>query len=76
MLQLAETGYLRLHDVIGNRRKGIPALFPVSASTWWKGVRSGKFPKPVKLGPRTPPGCQRTALYSLGLLSALSTGGD
>ncbi|MBZ9725309.1 AlpA family phage regulatory protein [Mesorhizobium sp. CO1-1-11] len=26
---------------------------PVSKSTWWEGVRSGRFPKPVKLGPRT-----------------------
>ncbi|MEI9417465.1 helix-turn-helix transcriptional regulator [Mesorhizobium sp. Cs1321R2N1] len=26
---------------------------PVSRSTWWAGVRSGRFPKPVKLGPRT-----------------------
>jgi prophage regulatory protein len=25
---------------------------PVSRSTWWAGVRSGRFPKPIKLGPR------------------------
>ncbi|MBR0704560.1 AlpA family phage regulatory protein [Bradyrhizobium diazoefficiens] len=25
---------------------------PVSKSTWWAGVKSGRFPKPVKLGPR------------------------
>ena len=25
---------------------------PVSKSTWWEGVRTGKFPKPVKLGSR------------------------
>ena len=25
---------------------------PVGKSTWWEGVRSGRFPKPVKLGPR------------------------
>jgi prophage regulatory protein len=25
---------------------------PVSKSTWWAGVKSGKFPQPVKLGPR------------------------
>jgi prophage regulatory protein len=25
---------------------------PVSKSTWWAGVRSGRYPKPVKLGPR------------------------
>ena len=26
---------------------------PVSKSTWWAGVKSGRYPKPVKLGPRT-----------------------
>ncbi|MBO9401825.1 AlpA family phage regulatory protein [Shimia sp. R9_3] len=26
---------------------------PVCRSTWWAGVRSGRFPKPVHLGPRT-----------------------
>jgi prophage regulatory protein len=26
---------------------------PVSASTWWQGVKDGRFPKPTKLGPRT-----------------------
>lgn len=26
---------------------------PVSRSAWWAGVRSGRYPKPVKLGPRT-----------------------
>lgn len=23
---------------------------PVSKTTWWKGVRDGRFPKPIKLG--------------------------
>lgn len=26
---------------------------PVSKSTWWKGIRDGKFPQPVKLSTRT-----------------------
>lgn len=26
---------------------------PVSRSTWWAGVKSGRFPPPMKLGPRT-----------------------
>jgi hypothetical protein len=26
--------------------------FPVRKSCWWEGVKSGRFPKPVKLGPR------------------------
>jgi hypothetical protein len=25
---------------------------PVSRSTWWAGVKSGRFPAPVKLGPK------------------------
>jgi prophage regulatory protein len=28
-------------------------LVPVGRSTWWAGVRDGRFPQPVKLGPRT-----------------------
>lgn len=26
---------------------------PVSASTWWEGVKDGRFPKPIKLGKGT-----------------------
>ena len=26
---------------------------PVSRSAWWNGVRSGRYPAPVKLGPGT-----------------------
>jgi len=25
---------------------------PVSASTWWAGVKNGRYPKPIKLGSR------------------------
>jgi predicted DNA-binding transcriptional regulator AlpA len=52
---LPETGYLRLSQIVGSNKAEppVPAIFPVSASTWWSGVRSGRFPKPVKLGPRT-----------------------
>lgn len=39
-----ETGYLRLPQVL--------AVFPVSRSTWWSGVRSGRFPQAVKLSER------------------------
>lgn len=26
---------------------------PVSRSSWWDGVKKGRYPKPIKLGPRT-----------------------
>ena len=54
MHQLPETGYLRLPQIIGNpkAKPPIPAVIPVSKSTWWAGVKSGRFPQPVKLGAR------------------------
>ena len=54
MNQLSETGFLRLSQIIGNKKAKPPiySLIPVSKSTWWAGVKSGRFPKPVKLGPR------------------------
>ena len=39
------TGFLRLPQVL--------AIFPIGKTTWWEGCRTGRFPKPVKLGPRT-----------------------
>jgi predicted DNA-binding transcriptional regulator AlpA len=33
-------------------RPAIPALIPASKSTWWAGIKSGRFPKPVKIGER------------------------
>jgi predicted DNA-binding transcriptional regulator AlpA len=50
---LPEIGYLRLPQIIGDRKRNIPALIPVSRATWWAGVASGRFPAGVLLGPRT-----------------------
>ena len=34
-------------------RSAIPALIPVKKSTWWAGVRTGRYPQPIRtLGPR------------------------
>lgn len=55
MHQLPETGFLRLPQIIGDNRAQppVPAVVPVCKSTWWAGVKSGRFPSPIKLGPRT-----------------------
>lgn len=42
---LPDTGFLRLPQVLH--------FFPVGKSTWWDGVKNGRFPKSVKLGPNT-----------------------
>ena len=41
---LPETGFLRLNQVL--------AIFPVGKSTWWAGIKNGKYPKGVKIGAR------------------------
>lgn len=38
---LPETGFVRLPTIL--------KIFPVSKSTWWAGVKDGRFPKGVKL---------------------------
>ena len=42
---LPATGFLRLPQVLN--------FVPISKSAWWEGCKTGRFPKPVKLGPRT-----------------------
>lgn len=38
-------GFLRLPQVL--------EILPISKSTWWKGIKEGRFPRPVKLTERT-----------------------
>jgi prophage regulatory protein len=42
---LPQTGFVRLPRIL--------AVFPVSRSTWWAGVKSGKYPQAVHLGANT-----------------------
>lgn len=42
---LPPTGFLRLSTVL--------TYIPVSKSAWWDGVRRGRYPQPIKLGPKT-----------------------
>ncbi len=42
---IPETGFIRLPEVLN--------LIPIGKTSWWNGVKSGRFPSSVKLGPRT-----------------------
>ena len=42
--KLPESGFVRLPQIL--------AVFPVSRSAFWAGVKTGRYPKPVKLSPR------------------------
>jgi hypothetical protein len=53
LYQLPETGFLRLCQIVGDKKTNTPPIIPVSRSSWLNGVKSGKYPKPVKLGERT-----------------------
>jgi predicted DNA-binding transcriptional regulator AlpA len=44
MYDIPETGFIRLPQVL--------SVIPVSKTCWWEGVRSGRYPKPVKLSAR------------------------
>ena len=46
-LQLPPTGFVRLPGILAPY-----GPIPVSKSTWWAGIKDGRYPKPVKLGPR------------------------
>jgi prophage regulatory protein len=45
--QLPATGFVRLPSILAPN-----GPIPVSKSSWWQGVKDGRYPKPVKLGPR------------------------
>lgn len=41
---IPETGFVRLPQVL--------EVIPVGKTCWWEGVRTGRYPKPVKLSAR------------------------
>lgn len=48
LYKFPSTGFVRLSQILA------PAgPIPVSRSSWWQGVKEGRFPKPMKIGPRT-----------------------
>jgi prophage regulatory protein len=50
--EIPAEGFLRLAQIIGDRKAEppIPPIVPVSRTTWLEGVKTGRFPKPVKIG--------------------------
>jgi prophage regulatory protein len=48
------TGYLRLKQILGNKKTNPPInpIIPIGKTSWWLGIKEGKFPQPIKLSPR------------------------
>jgi prophage regulatory protein len=60
-----DTGFIRLSSILAPS-----GPIPVSKSTWWAGVKSGRFRKPLKLGPRI------TVWRAEDILALIEGGGD
>lgn len=52
---IPETGLLRLAQIVGNPKADppIPPIIPVGKTSFLNGVKAGRYPAPIKLGPRT-----------------------
>ncbi len=50
--QLPETGFVRIYQIVGDKKRNIPAVLPISRSTFLSRVKDGAYPQPIKLGGR------------------------
>lgn len=48
-----EDSLLRLKQIIGDAKQGIPAILPISKTAFYRGIREGVYPAPLKLTART-----------------------
>lgn len=44
-------GLYRIKSIVRTKGGG-PTLIDISPATWWAGVKSGRFPQPIRLGER------------------------
>ena len=51
--QIPEKGFMRLKQILGDKKTNTPAIIPVGRTTFLNNVKSGLYPQPVKLGMRT-----------------------
>lgn len=42
---LPDEGFVRLSQIL--------QVLPIGKTSWWEGVKKGRYPAPLKLGPRT-----------------------
>lgn len=77
MQQASHETYLRLSQIVGRpasktnpaKYPAVAGILPISASSWWKGVKAGRYPQPVKLGPKI------TAWRASEVLAVANAGG-
>ncbi len=52
-LPLPDTGFVRIWQILGCKKRNIVAHIPESSATWWECVKNHTRPQPLKLGPNT-----------------------
>lgn len=65
---LPTTGFLRLYQIIGSPKTDppVPAIIPVSKSSWYEGIQKGIYPRPLRLDPNS-----RTSFWRVEEIMAL-----
>lgn len=49
---IPEVGFLKIWQIVGDRKRNVAPLLPISKSAFWAGVRSGKYPAGTLLSAR------------------------
>jgi prophage regulatory protein len=52
-ITLPEIGFVRIDVLVNNPKKNTHGVMGIGRTTWLEGVKSGKYPKPIKIGRST-----------------------
>lgn len=42
----------KIEEIVGDKKKGITGLIPMSKQGWYKGMAAGRYPRPIKISQR------------------------
>ncbi len=51
-MQSSMSDFVRVADIVSNRKTGRVGMLSIGKTLWWKGVREGRFPAPIKFSAR------------------------
>lgn len=69
MRTYTENSLVRLVEIVGDKKKGIEPIIPISESTFLRGVKNGVFPERYKIG-------SKAVVWKYGeLMQAVNNGG-
>ena len=65
-MKLPVPGYTRISKIIGdkNAKPPVDGLIPMSKPSWYRGVKAGRYPEIVKIGPNMS-ACKNSELNEL-----------